>query len=262
MPTTEEKSRLMDLRENQPAPWTRDEAEKKLVFLRAFLKLQQAVGPIKTDSSNPHFGSTYLSLEGTLNHVLKLLNNSGFILIQGGADILGKPHLRTVISHVESGYDVAFDYPLIAGDNNPQHMASAFTYARRISILSFLGIPVEDDDGNTAVGKKVEARPLPVPSKSLQDAPGATQASLGEVLATEGVLEDTEVKSGTSKAGKAYNIFTFTVSGSKYSSFDEEIYQASQDKIGKSVHVRYTERRNGKYVNRDLKSLVATEVSF
>jgi hypothetical protein len=60
--------------------------------------------------------------------------------------------LVTSIIHLESGEFLVCEYPL-AINLDPQKFASSITYARRYSLVTALGLMVEDDDGNAASGK-------------------------------------------------------------------------------------------------------------
>src|SRR5882672_3527422 len=125
-----------------------EQDKSKLEFLKAFCKLQSAIEPVKTDSTNPHFHSKYASLAGVNQAVMKMVNEYGFMIIQGGEAIDGKPYLRTDLCHV-GGHAVSYQYPLTVSDN-PQHVSSSCTYAARVSICRLLNLSIEDDDAETA----------------------------------------------------------------------------------------------------------------
>lgn len=60
-----------------------------------------------------------------------------------------------------------------------------------------------------------------------------------------GTLERIDVETGTSKAGKPYKRWVFTIDGSKYSSFDESIADGLD--IGKKVY--FSGEQSGKFFN-------------
>ncbi len=133
----------------------------KTEYFKALNKVQGTLGAAKKDSKNPHFGNKYASLSAVNDAVMGPLTEAGFVLLSGGVDINGKPYLRTTLHHI-GGHSESFDYPLIEKRDNPQHVASSVTYARRYSICALLNLDVEDDDGNAATPKplpKAEAAP-------------------------------------------------------------------------------------------------------
>lgn len=65
--------------------------------------------------------------------------------------------VRTILMH-ESG-EYLISSLLIKGDQTPQGIGSAITYAKRYSLSSILGIIADDDDdGNIAEGNKFETK--------------------------------------------------------------------------------------------------------
>lgn len=143
-------------------------------FLTALNKVQGIIEPVKVDSENTHFHSRYASLASVNDTVMGPLTENGFVLLQGGAEIGGKPYLRTTLYHV-GGHSVSFDYPLTVSDN-PQHVASSMTYARRISICALLALSTEDDDAEAVSSPArahqaatAAARPSNVPSRAPED---------------------------------------------------------------------------------------------
>lgn len=131
--------------------------EAKRSFLKALVKVQGTLGAVKKDSTNPHFKNKYASLESVNEAVMGPLNENGFALLQGGVDVGGKTYLRTTLLHT-SGHEESFDYPLVV-DSNPQHIASATTYARRYSICALLNLSLDDDDGNAASRPQPKTEP-------------------------------------------------------------------------------------------------------
>lgn len=132
-----------------------EEMKMRVEFLKALNKAQGLMEPVKKDSENPHFKSRYASLAAVNEAIMGPLSEAGFVIMQGGADIGGKPYLRTTLAHV-GGHWESFDYPIILGDSNPQHLASAVTYARRYAICALLNLSTEDDDGNAAAKTPVK----------------------------------------------------------------------------------------------------------
>lgn len=151
----------------------KSENDAKLEFLKALNKVQGLIEPAKKDSTNLHFKSKYASLAAVNDAVMGTLTENGFCLLSGGIDLNGKPYLRTVLFHV-GGHEESFCYPLIEKTENPQHVASSVTYARRYSICALLNLSVEDDDGNAAANTThttAATKPLSqeVPAQKLDD---------------------------------------------------------------------------------------------
>jgi hypothetical protein len=115
---------------------------------------------LQRDKINPHFGSSYLSLEGLMGSILPVLNDNGLLLTQFTTSLEdGGGGLRTRITHAETGEFVEDTMPLIMDKQTAQAQGSAITYARRYSIMALLGLVAdEDDDGNAASGPKRETK--------------------------------------------------------------------------------------------------------
>ena len=152
----------------------------KIAFLVALNKVQGLLEPAKKDSDNPFFKSRYASLGAVNAAVMGPITEAGFVLLSGGVDISGKPHLRTTLYHV-GGYSVSFEYPLLEKTDDPQKLASSFTYARRYSVCALFNLSVEDDDGNAAAGKTsapaAVATTTPRPAIQAQKTDGKTLVS-------------------------------------------------------------------------------------
>lgn len=118
-------------------------------FFEALNKVQGLLEPITKDATNPHFKSKYASLAAVNQSIMGPLSEAGFVLLSGGDCVGGKPYLITKLIH-KNGHEESFHYPLIEKTDNPQHMASSVTYARRYSICALLNLSVEDDDGEKA----------------------------------------------------------------------------------------------------------------
>jgi ERF superfamily len=139
----------------------------------ALLKAQAAMPPLVTDSSNPHFRSTYLSLHGLQQAVLPVLNAHGLLWIAMPLENeLGKPVLQYTLLHAETGESLEGQMPLLLGNQETsQSFGSAITYARRYALSAVLGLAADDDDGNAASDKKSVAPKVTKVSTSGGDAP-------------------------------------------------------------------------------------------
>lgn len=116
----------------------------------AFVKAQKEFAPALKTSTNPHFRSKYVSLDGCIEAVIDALNNNGIALIQQTHDCDSGVKIETVLMH-ESGEIITGGVLHVpAPKQDPQGYGSALTYARRYSLMATCGIAPEDDDGNLA----------------------------------------------------------------------------------------------------------------
>ncbi len=132
----------------------------------AFVKAQKEFAPALKTSTNPHFRSKYVSLDGCIEAVLDALNNNGIALIQQTHDCESGVKIETILVH-ESGEILSGGILHVpAAKQDPQGYGSALTYARRYSLMATCGIAPEDDDGNLAteragsVVKKPQTKPF------------------------------------------------------------------------------------------------------
>jgi len=117
---------------------------------KAFIKAQKEFGPALKTGVNPHFRSKYASLENCIDAVIDALHNNGLGLMQKTHDCEGGVKIETVLIH-ESGQQMTGGLLFVpANKHDAQGYGSCMTYARRYSLLAFMGIAPEDDDGNAA----------------------------------------------------------------------------------------------------------------
>lgn len=220
-----------------------EQDKARLEFVKAFNKCQGLLSPVKTDSVNPHFKSNYASLEAVMGAVQPFVE-AGFVFLQGGIDLGGKPYLRTKLIH-SAGHEEVFDYPLIA-DANPQHLAAASTYARRYSICALVGLVVADDDGNTAAGLPTERKayvPSDAPKRTTEPAPQTT----GEVEYVNFIPTDVQMVPGKGRGeGK---MFSEIYNGNSKYSGDEIQGQMAISALEAKKEISVGFVRNGKYLN-------------
>lgn len=112
--------------------------------------LSEMTGAAK-DSKNPHFKNSYASLESVIETARPTLHANGLAFMQGlGEYVNGAMTVSTRLIH-ESGEWIESDFQMPVGKPDPQGTASASTYARRYSLMSILGLPAVDDDGEAAM---------------------------------------------------------------------------------------------------------------
>ena len=138
----------------------------------ALVAAQGEIGNVPFDSTNPHFGSKFVSLAAVLAAVRPVLSRHGVALHQPASTANGLVQVQTVFLHA-SGEQVSF--PALAmpiGDKmTAQQLGSTITYLRRYSLTAALGIAGdEDDDGNAdatvrSAPAKAAPRTAPAPSE-------------------------------------------------------------------------------------------------
>lgn len=116
----------------------------------AFVKAQKEFAPALKTSTNPHFRSKYVSLDGCIEAVIDALNNNGIALIQQTHDCESGVKIETVLVHESGEVLTGGILHVPAPKQDPQGYGSALTYARRYSLMATCGIAPEDDDGNLA----------------------------------------------------------------------------------------------------------------
>ena len=132
----------------------------------ALAQAQASMGSAQLDSKNGHFRSRYASLASCLHACLPALAANNLSLLQHpGFDPSSQiVTVTTCILHGKTGQWMKSTCCLPLGGKKDGHaLKSATTYLRRIAIVSILGLPEEDDDGNatSAVGVR-RAAPQPV----------------------------------------------------------------------------------------------------
>lgn len=128
---------------------------KRAALDLALANIKKEMSPVTKDGANPHFRSTFATLNAHLKAVEPLLEKHGCFLTQEmvGDARNGKNLQRTTITHAESGQNIeSFIY--LPELTDMQKMGSAITYARRYTLGCVLAMQAEDDDANAASGKK------------------------------------------------------------------------------------------------------------
>ena len=130
-------------------------------LLKALHKFQSVCPPIKKDSANPFFKSSYASLDAIQNHIALHLNKCNLVVTQSNVVHDGGVFVETSVWEVESGERQTSLFPVVVGKQTAQDYGSAVSYAKRYSLSGLLNLIIEDqdDDGNTASGNKTEDLP-------------------------------------------------------------------------------------------------------
>jgi len=140
----------------------------------ALAAAQGELPAVVKDSVNPHFRSTYVSLDAILTAVRPVLARHGLSVVQGG----GSPHVdeagrvlalavRTMLLHT-SGEWIATDVVMPLAKQDAQGAGGAITYGRRYGLSALLALATEEDDDGNAASARPVARPAaaPVPAKA------------------------------------------------------------------------------------------------
>jgi hypothetical protein len=123
----------------------------------AFVRAQRKFAPALKTSTNPHFKSKYADLSACVEAVLEALNSEGIAITQISHDCDAGVAIETRFLH-ESGEGLSSGILRVpASKQDAQGYGSAFTYARRYSLMAACGIAPEDDDGNAAVATSKKA---------------------------------------------------------------------------------------------------------
>jgi len=141
------------------------DVSQKIIFQKALLALHGDIEVMKKGESNPFFKSKYVSLPKMIRTLKPILQKHGFILSQPTDVANTQTGIVNVvfssITHAETGLadtaKLAINNDLIKGKNGPdmQGLGGAITYGRRYTLSALLGLEEADDDGETAVGRKV-----------------------------------------------------------------------------------------------------------
>lgn len=115
----------------------------------ALSKAQAKLRTADKSSMNPHFKSKYADLHEVWDACRDALTSEGLSIVQGMTNGATGWVMTTRLMHT-SGEFVEAETPLLLPQSaNMQHLGSAATYAKRISLMAMVGISVGevDDDG-------------------------------------------------------------------------------------------------------------------
>jgi len=114
---------------------------------KALMLFHLKMGKVVKSSTNPFFKSKYAGLPAVLDAIADPLQESNLTFTQ----FPNEDGLCTTLIHTESGEFMQSCFKMLPVKQDPQAQGSAITYARRYSLVSILGLNVdEDDDGNKA----------------------------------------------------------------------------------------------------------------
>jgi len=137
---------------------TKSESIKEIAI--ALNKAQAEMSGAKKGAVNPFFKSKYANLEEVIRCAKEPLHNNGLSVSQFPTTEDNQAGVTTILMHI-SGEWLESTLLLACSKQDPQGMGSAITYARRYAYQSVLGIPSEDDDGNSASKAPTYTKPEP-----------------------------------------------------------------------------------------------------
>ena len=145
---------------------------------KALSKAQADMSGAKKSSNNPFFESKYADLKDVIECVKEPFADNGLSFVQFPISNDGFAGVETVIMH-SSGEWISNEYMLKVSKNDPQGIGSAITYARRYALQAACGVPSEDDDGESAMGRTSKQKKAPEPKPE----PKQTKTEAIELLA-------------------------------------------------------------------------------
>lgn len=127
----------------------------------ALAKAQKVMKGAKKDSANPFFKSKYADLASVADACRDALADNGIAVVQppsAGDD--GRVSVETMLVH-SSGQWMSETLTVKPKDDGPQALGSVITYLRRYALAAFAGVAPEDDDAESAEGRK-DAKAAPI----------------------------------------------------------------------------------------------------
>ena len=108
--------------------------------------LQNELGTISKDATNPFFKSKYFDINSLIGQLKPLLQKHKLVLLQPITD----NQVRSVIVDLDGG---SVESSIQLPNDLDAQLGSAITYFRRYTLQSLLALQAIDDDGNLAVKK-------------------------------------------------------------------------------------------------------------
>jgi hypothetical protein len=103
------------------------------------------------DRKNPHFKSSYATLESAIDAAREPMTKNGLAWVQMPGPLTdGGITVTTQIMH-SSGQWMRSSFTMPVVKRDPQAVGSAITYACRYAFMAALGLPPVDDDGEAAM---------------------------------------------------------------------------------------------------------------
>lgn len=120
------------------------------------LKVDEVKNKIKAfrkNKKNTHFNNTYASLDAVLGVLSKPLKDASLTISQLPTFNEGSVVIKTIIVDLKDKASMEFETKLPLTKLDPQGWSSAVSYGKRVALIGFFSLPVEeDDDGNISSG--------------------------------------------------------------------------------------------------------------
>ena len=127
--------------------------KKEININEKLFNLQQEIGTVSKDASNPFYKSKYFDINSLIKQLQPLLKKHRLLLLQPIEEDIVYSKLICVDG---TGATISgLKLPVIA---DPQKLGSCITYYRRYTLSSLLGLQAEDDDANAASGVTEEQK--------------------------------------------------------------------------------------------------------
>lgn len=164
-------------------------------LLKALRKARRGFPPVVKDQENPFFHSKYAALDSIIRAVTPALDDNDLTLL-AGFEAIGRQSAVWMELHHDSGESLPRSVLLIpvkrttktdkktgevtVTEDNPQDVGSGISYMVRYSIKTYLGLPLEDDDGNRASGNRPEEQRRQPQQQTKPGAQGKEKANTGK----------------------------------------------------------------------------------
>jgi len=123
-----------------------EQSESITELSKALCKCQSDLKPVTKKAVNPFYGSKYADLSTVIEAVRRPLSDNGLSVVQFPVS----NGVTTILLHTSGEWMRGF-CPMPSLKEGPQARGSSISYARRYSLMSVLGLPADDDDGNIAM---------------------------------------------------------------------------------------------------------------
>lgn len=141
-------------------------------LVTALAKAQGQFAAVERNGYNPHFESSYSTLDDIIAAVKEPLSKNGLAYMQFFGQDEGGQILTTMLTH-QTGQFISTTARLAVsgrGSNELQRLGSTLTYMRRYMLAPLLGVNSEVDDDGNASGKKGGKESPPPQSEKAQAA--------------------------------------------------------------------------------------------
>jgi len=218
-------------------------SEKTNHLVKAFANFSANVVPMAPDQEGAYGG--FLSLGKILSQTQGDLISSGLIVIQGISNQDGGVTVTSRLIHTETNEWIECAYTMTPERSGPQAEGAVISYCRRYSLMTLLGLSVEqgediDTQRDTAA---VAIRKQPATSPPVAD---STRGEHGAVL-----IRNVSVSQGEGKNGEWTRWAIEMSDDRKGSTFDELVGAAAESAHEQEALVLVTTKpsRNPKYLD-------------